>query len=1072
MQRFILVLALLLGVLGSVVAQRSITGQVTDTDGLGLIGASILVEGTTTGVVTDFDGNFSMTVPEGGENLLISYTGYAAQTVPVTSATTYEVVLSEGVQLSDVVVTALGISRDEKSIGYAVSQIDGAELNQAQETNLVSSLNGRVPGAQINNNNSGLGGTSSIILRGATSLTGSNQPLFVVDGTPIDNSTFGGSNAAEARGGQDFGNMAQDINPNDIASVSILKGGAAAALYGSRASNGVILITTKSGKSRKGLGVTINSGVQLSRVALLPDYQNEYGGGTSLEFGTFEYAEGLYPSSYAAFDGQPIAEYGYDGSWGPALDGTPVRHWDSWYPGESFGELRPWSPSANSVEDFYETGVQFNNNVAVSGGNDDGNFRLSYTNNSNNGVYPGSSLNRNTLTVSASQNIGGKLTASVNGTYVNTAGKGRPGIGYGNASSVNVQTNFNEWWQRQLDLDRLKDYQQPDGSPRTWNIVSPGDLQANYWESPYWVINKNTNADDRDRLYGNLSLKYDILPGLSLTGFARTDYYTFRTTSRIASGTRTAQDYYAESAISTRENNFEALLDYSSNFGQFSIDGQLGANLRQENYDRTAGNTINGLNVPDFYTLDASNARPNIDNYRSQKEVQSVYGRIGIGWRSMLYLDVTGRNDWSSALEDGNNSYFYPSVSGSFVFSELIENSNIVSFGKIRGGFATVGNDTGPFNTRNTISNIGPFGSAPGFAVPIRNNFFNLRSESITTWEAGVEMRFLNDRAGFDLTYYDIQSEDLILPVSISSTTGFAETFVNAGLLTNKGIELRVYGTPVSTENFTWSLGVNFARNRNEVVELIDGVDRLRLGGTWGTSFLAERGEAYGQLNGVGYTRDSTSGAIIVNENGVPVKTPNQNFGSAYPDYTGGVSNDFTIYGFDISTLVDFRKGGKIFSVTNQFGNYSGMFESTVGVNDLGTPIRNPAYDADGNRIENGGGILIEGIKADGTANDTYVDAKTYYESTYDLNEQYIYDASFIKLREVSIGRRLPAAWFANNFISNATLSLTGRNLAILHKNAPNIDPDAALSNGNVQGIENGQNPSVRSFGVNLNVSF
>ena len=1063
MQRFLLVLALVIGSVGLAVAQRSITGTITDASGEPLIGASILVAGTTTGTVTDFDGLFNLNVPEGAEELIVSYTGYATQNVPITTDDNYDIVMAEGVQLNDVVVTALGISREEKSLGYAVSQIDGAELNQAQETNLVSSLSGRLPGAQINNNNSGLGGSSSIILRGATSLTGTNQPLFVVDGTPIDNSSFGGGNASEARGGQDFGNMAQDINPNDIASVSVLKGGAAAALYGSRASNGVILITTKSGRGRKGLGVTINSGVQFSQVAVLPDYQNQYGGGTSLEFSEFEFDPAIHPADWEQFQGQLIPEYGYDGSWGPELDGTLVRHWDSWYPGASFGELRPWSANPDNVRDFYETGVQYNNNVSIAGGNETGNFRLSYTNNSNNGVYPGSSLNRNTVNVSASQQLGSKFTASVNANYVNTAGEGRPGIGYGIGSTVNVQTSFNEWFQRQLDMDRLKDYEQADGSPRTWNIISPTNLQANYWESPYWVINKNLNNDDRDRVFGNLALKYDILPGLSLSGFARTDYYTFRTTQRVASGTRTAFDYYDERSTTVRENNFEALLDYSQNYGEFSIDGQLGANLRQERYDRTAASTLNGLTVPDLYTISASVDRPTIDNYRSQKEVQSVYGRIGIGWRAMLYLDVTGRNDWSSALEDGNNSYFYPSVSGSFVFSELIPNSNFISYGKIRGGVATVGNDTGPYRTRNTLSSAGPFGPYPGFSIPTTLNNANLVSESITTWETGLEMRFLNDRAGFDLTYYDIQSEDLILPVGVSSTSGFSSAYVNAGLLTNKGIELRVYGTPVQTENFSWDIGFNFARNRNEVVELYEDLDQLTLGSTWGVSFLAQRGEAYGQLNGYGFTRDE-NGNKVVDEDGIPLKTPNQNFGSAYPDFTGGVSNTFNIYGFNVSTLVDFRSGGSIFSVTNQFGNYSGMFENTVGTNAKGNSIRELAV--------NGGGILVEGVTEDGSPNQTYVDTKSYYEATYDLSEQYIFDASFVKLREISIGRPLPSAWFENNFVRSATLSLTGRNLAILHKNAPNIDPDAALSNSNVQGIENGQNPSVRSFGVNLNVTF
>jgi len=1063
MRRFILILALLWGTATVVVAQRSITGTITDSGGEGLIGASILVAGTTTGTVTDFDGNFSLTVPEGGEELNVSYTGFAPQTVPLTAATTYDIVLSEGVQLNDVVVTALGISREEKSLGYAVAQVDGEDLNKAQETNVVSSLSGRVAGAQINNSNNGLGGSSSILLRGATSITGDNQPLFVIDGTPVNNGSFNGDGAASGDGGQDYGNLAQDINPNDIASVSVLKGGAAAALYGSRASNGVILITTKSGKSRKGIGVTINSGVQFSQVALLPDYQNQYGGGTSQEFSTFEFKPAIHPAEWEAFQGQKLVDYGYDGSWGPALDGTLVRHWDSWYPGESFGELRPWVASPDNIKDFYETGVQFNNNVSISGGNDETVFRLSYTNNDNQGVYPGSSIKRNTVNVSASQKLGSKLTASINGSYVNTKGEGRPGIGYGTGYAVNVQTNFTQWWQRQLDIDRLKDYQREDGSPKSWNINSPVDPTALYWESPYWTINKDLSSDQRDRVYGNLGLEYAILPGLSLQGFVRTDYFTFRTESRIASGTPTALDYYETRAITSRENNYEALLNYTKPIGDFSLDIQAGGNLRRNLYNFNRSKTDGGLNVPDLYTIEASISRPIIDNFRSEKEVQSVYGRVGIGWRNLLYLDATARNDWSSTLEAGNNSYFYPSVSTSFVFSELIGSSDIISFGKIRGGVATVGNDTDPYNTRNFLINRGPFGQLPGFGVSNTLNNFDLVSERITTWEAGLDMRFLNDRIGVDFTYYDIKSKDLIIPVGISSTSGYSSTYLNAGLLTNKGVELRVYATPVRGDNFTWNTSVNFARNRNEVVELVDGVERLPLDGSWNITFIAEKGQPYGTLNGAGYARND-DGSILIDEKGVPVRETNLDFGSAYPDFTGGFLNEFNIHGFNISTLIDFRKGGSIYSVSNLFGNYSGVLETTVGTNDKGNPIRDAVAD--------GGGILVEGVKADGSANDEYINVRSYYETLYGYPEAFIYDASFIKLREISIGRALPSEWFANNFISNATVSLTGRNLAILHKNAPNIDPEAALSNGNVQGFENGQNPSVRSFGVNLNVGF
>ncbi|WP_116127420.1 SusC/RagA family TonB-linked outer membrane protein [Lewinella sp. IMCC34183] len=1063
MQRFLTVLALVFGTLGSLLAQQSISGTITDATGEPLIGASILVAGTTTGTVTDFDGTFSLSVPEGGEELIVSYTGFATQRVPLTAASTYDVVLAEGVQLNDVVVTALGISREEKSLGYAVAQVDGADLNKAQETNLVSSLSGRVAGAQINNSNNGLSGSSSILLRGATSITGNNQPLFVVDGTPIDNSSFNGSGAASGDGGQDYGNLAQDINPNDIASVSVLKGGAAAALYGSRASNGVILITTKSGQNRKGVGVTISSGVQFNQVALLPDYQNQYGGGTRPTFNTFDFDEDIHPAEWREFQGQPLVDYSFDGSWGPELDGTLVRHWDSWFPGENFGELRPWVASPDNVRDFYETGVQFNNNVSIAGGNDQTTFRLSYTNNDNSGVYPTSTLKRNTINVSATQKLGSKLTAAINGNYVNTRGAGRPGIGYGTGYAVNVQTNFNQWWQRQLDIDRLKNYQQADGSPRSWNINGPEDLDALYWESPYWTINKDLSGDQRDRVFGNLSLQYDILPGLSLQGFVRTDYFTFRTNSRIASGTPTALDYYETRNITSRENNYEALLNYSTSISEFTIDAQAGANLRKNFYDFNRSKTDGGLNVPELYTIESSISRPIIDNFRSEKEVQSVYGRVSLGWRSLFYVDATARNDWSSTLEAGNNSYFYPSVSSSFVFSELIGGRDIISFGKLRGGVATVGNDTDPYNTRNFLINRGPFGRRPGFGVSNTLNNFDLVSERITTWEVGLDMRFLNDRAGFDFTYYNIESRDLIIPVSISGTSGYGSTYLNAGLLSNKGIELRVYGTPVQTENFTWNTSVNFARNRNQVVELAEGVDRLSIDGSWNVTFLAEKGEPYGSLNGAGYARND-DGDVLVDEEGYPIRETNLDFGSAYPDFTGGFLNDFQIYGFNLSTLIDFRKGGSLYSVSNLFGSYSGVLASTAGNNAKGNPVRDPAT--------NGGGILVEGVREDGTPNETYIDIRPYFETLYGYPEAFIYDASFIKLREVSIGRALPARWFENNFIGNATVSLTGRNLAILHKNTPNIDPEAALSNGNVQGFENGQNPSVRSFGVSLNVGF
>ena len=1063
MRRLIALLALVVGTASGVLAQRSVTGSIADANGDPLIGASVLVQNTTTGTVTDFDGNFSLTVPEGGENLLISYTGYTTQTVPLTASDTYDIVLQEGVQLTDVVVTALGISRDEKSLGYAVAQVDGDEITKTQENNVVSALSGRIAGAQINNNNSGLGGSANTILRGATSVTGSNKPLFVVDGIPIANDNNNGSGAAVAAGGRDYGNTANDINPADIASISVLKGGAAAALYGSRASNGVILITTKSGAARQGLGITVNTGVTFNNVAVLPDFQNEYGGGYDQTFQTFEFDPAVHPASWEAFQGQLLPEYYADESWGPRMEGQEVRHWDSWYPGPGFGETRPWSPNPDNVKDFYDQGVSFDNNVAISGGNDQTVFRLSYTNSTNKGVFPQSRLNRNTLNVNATQQLGAKLEATINGTYVNTRGEGRPAIGYGGfGDAINVQSNFNEWFQRQLDMDRLRNYRQPDGSPRTWNIRSPTNLNALYWESPYWVVNEDRGNDNRDRVFGNLSLKYNLLPGLSITGSARTDYYNFQVNDRLAARSAANIAYAEQLVVTNRENNFELLADYNTTFADdFSLSAQLGGNLRQDEFSSVRTKSSGGLSVPGIYTVETSIDRPERNDFQSQKEIQSVYGRVGLGWRSMLYLDVTGRNDWSSALEEGNNSYFYPSISSSFVFSELIEGS-FISFGKIRGGFATVGNDPAPYQTRLTYTATDAYGSNPTFAVPNTQANRDLVAESITTWEAGLDMRFFNDRLGFDVTYYNIESEDLIIDLGVSGTSGFSNVSTNAGLLTNKGVEVQLYGTPVQTENFTWDARINFASNQNEVVELAEGQNILSLG-SYGTQFVAQRGQPYGTLIGLGYERDD-QGRKVVDEDGFPILASNLNFGSVFPDYTGGIINDFVIYGIRLGTVVDFRKGGAVYSVSNRWGTNSGLFASTVGNNAKGNPVRDP--------VSEGGGVLVDGVTEDGQPNTTYIDAQQYFGGLRNFREEFTYDASFIKLREISLGYDLPNSLFANSFIGNATVRVFARNVAILHKNTPNIDPETAITNGNIQGFENGQNPTVRSIGMTLRLGF
>ena len=1063
MRKLYLTILAVVACISMLAAQQSISGTVKDLAGEPLIGASVLVKGTTSGTVTDFDGFFKVGVENDDAVLVISYTGFTSKEIPINGQSVIDVTLEEGVTLNQAVVTALGVTRDEKSLGYAVQQLDGDELTKARESNVVSAFTGRVAGVQINSNNSGLGGSVSVLLRGATSITGNNQPLFVVDGTPIANSNFNSSGTANASSGRDFGNAIQDINPDDIANISILKGGAAAALYGARAANGVVLITTKSGKNRNGLGVTINSGVTMQNVAVLPSYQNQYGGGYNLDFQTFEFDPAAHPAEWEAFDGQLTPNYNADESWGPRLDGTPVRHWDSWYPGETFGELRPWTANPDNVRDFYETGATYTNNVAISGGDEKSNFRLSYTNLNQGGVYPGSQLDRNTFSINANTKVGDRISVGVSGTYVATNGEGRPGVGYGGfGNQINVQTNFNQWFQRQLDIDRLANFEQPDGSPRTWNLRSPTNRGALFWESPYWVVNRNLNFDQRDRLFGNVSLSYEITKGLSITGFARSDYYDFTSNDRIASGSASDLAFYELRSRRNRENNFELLLEYDKTFGDFSVNANLGGNIRKEDFQSSSARTDGGLSVPGLYTIEASINRPSRTDFRSQRRVNSAYGRVGVGWKNLLYVDVTARNDWTSTLSSDNWSFFYPSVSTSFVFSELLPGNSILSFGKLRAGVATVGNDTDPYNTQNVFTATDFFGSNPTFAVPNTQRNPDLTAEEIATWEIGLDMRFLRDRISFDVTYYDIESRDLIIPLDVSGATGFNATFVNAGKITNQGIEASLFVTPIQKENFAWTIGANLARNVNEVVELAEGQNTLTLG-NWGPRFTATVGQPYGTIWADGFTRND-DGERLVGEEGLFLREDFEPRGSAYPDWTGGIINDITLFGFNIGTVVDFRRGGSLYSVTNRYGEYSGILESTVGVNDRGTDWRLP--------IAEGGGIRSDGVKEDGTPNDVYIRADEYFKQFVNRREAYIFDASFVKLREVSISKNIPAGWLANLPVQSARVSLIGRNLAILHRNAPNIDPESATSNSNIQGFENGQNPSVRSVGFNLNVKF
>ncbi len=1050
MKKLSLVLMLCLFVAGTVLAQNMVSGTVTDQDNEPLIGASILVKGTSQGTVTDFDGKFELEVPANATTLVVSYTGFTSQEVEIGNQTTFNISLAEGVLLTEAVVTGLGIEREKKSLGYAVQEVSGEAVSSVGDQNVVSALTGKVAGVQVlSASGAQLGGSANIRIRGANSLTG-GQPLFVVDGTPISNANFSGQHT-----GRDWGNFASDINPDDIESISVLKGPAATAIYGNRGAGGVVLITTKKGNKGKGIGVTYTGSVTADRVYILPEYQNEYGGG---------YTQDFIPVTDPV-DGQTYntLNYAADESWGPRMDGTLYRPWWSWFPGDDYGTQIPMSAQPDNVRDFFDTGITFNNNIALSGGNETTTFRLSFTHINQNGVLPNSELKRTNIGINASTKLTDKLTLGTSVNFVDIAGLGRPTFGY----SGHAVNSFNQWFQRQLDIDRLRDYRNPDGTFRSWNIRSATNLRPLYWDSPFFTRYEDASTDSRDRYFGNISLTYEINENLSIAGFLRRDDYTFRNETRNGTG-GLALDDYNEFVANGREDNYEFLGNFNKNFGDISVDANVGANIRRNNFHSNTLGVVGGLNAPNLYNLKASTDRPVAQNRITNQTVRSVYGGANFGFKSMLYLGFTIRNDWSSTLPVENNSYLYPSVTGSFVFSELL-NSTFLSFGKIRGSFAQVGSDIGPYQTQFTYNAGTPYGSTGAFTLPNTLINENLRPALSSSYEFGVELRFLNDRIGLDATYYNNDAEDQILTLTVPGSSGFSAAIINAGNINSKGFELALNVAPVRTSKVNWDIYFNAATNESTVVELAEGLENRQLDSwAWGgLSVNAPVGQEWGQFTGRGFTYlDSAPGVPVINEDGSYVRTNNKDLGGLLPDWTGGIRNVLDVGNFSVSAFIEFQAGGQFHSVTRMFTAYSGLSAETVGNNDKGNPIRDP--------VDQGGGVRVDGVLADGTPHTVYVDPQTHYSGhLFAMNERWMYDASYIKFRELSVGYNFPSKLLSSTPIRSLKLSVIARNLWLIHSNVDGIDP-SEISPGanNYVYEENGILPGVRSLGLNLRVGF
>lgn len=1030
------------------------TGTVFSETGEPLAGVTVTVKGTNQSTQTNDKGVFSLLINRTA-HLLFTYSGFQARELAVdTVEGPLKVTLQSGVNaLGEVVVTALGMSRQKKSLGYAVQELKGGEIAEAKDPNLVNSLSGKIAGVRITNSQGDMG-SSRIVIRGETSISGNNQPLFIVNGIPVDNSQL---NSAGAR---DYANAVSDLNPNDIESISVLKGPNAAALYGSRAAAGVILIKTKNGRSKKGLGVTLTSNYVVENLLTLPRFQNVFGQGSE---GKFSYVDGR---------GGGIND-GVDESWGPRMDGRLLPQF------YSNGQAVPFLPHPNNVRDYFEQGYVATNGVAIADATEKVDYRFSYNNLKQKGVIPNSGQGKNSLALNTTLRLTPRLSLSADANYSVPASDNLPGTGGTRATSTMLQFI---WFGRQVDIDRLRAYKDENGNTFNWN--------NSYYSNPFWVAYENTVSQRRNRLIGSVALNYTLAEGLEASFRSGTDYYNDRRKVRVAFGTNGSPfGSYAESAFTVNETNTEATLHYNRPVGQdFSLDGLVGGNIRSrfvEQNDQSAPR----LAVAGLYSL--TNSRDPLvssNNYSALKSY-SLFASAQLGYRNYLFLNLTGRNDWSSTLPAQNRSYFYPSVNGSLVLTEALPlKSTALSYLKLRGGWSQVGKDADPYRLSNTYSFGSPFGAYPQLSPSATDMNAELRPETTNSTEIGAEAVLFKNRVRFDVSLYSTTSYDQILSVDVSASTGFRSKLLNAGKISNKGLEVQLGLTPVK-RSLTWDIDLNWAANRSQVVELDkEGLLQNYVIGTNAAQVVASVGKPYGSLFGNAFLRGK-GGDIVVNANGTPRIDPNKQFLGKYtPDWVGGITNRLKYKGLSLSVLVDASIGGSIYNGTYATGTYTGVLASTLpgrgaefgglyyyypGNNKAnGTVGLQPGATPPANETVYDDGMVFNGISENGSRNATIIPAQQYYKSFRTIDEANIFDASYVKLREVRLGFNFPQAWNKTLHLAGANVSFIGRNLWIIHRNVKDIDPEVAFNTGNGQGLESLSNPTTRSYGVNVNLQF
>lgn len=1034
-----------------------VKGVVSDEAGETLIGATVSEKGTTNATITGLDGDYTLTVAPNA-TLVIVYIGFQSQEVHVNGKQTIDVVLKgDSKALDEVVVTALGIKRDKKSLGYALSEVKGSELLETQSANIANSLAGKVAGLQIKSAPSGAAGSSRIILRGNNSINGNNQPLVVVDGVPINSGTGADGDDMSGEGLYDRGGGMADISPDDIESISVLKGPAAAALYGSRAGNGVVMITTKTGKGTNGIGISYSSNLTFDSPMMKPKFQNEFGQGIN----------GAYLKNEK-------------NSWGGQMDGKGVVDYA--------GRTVKYAPGAD-IDDFLRTGSTWTNSLDLTSAKDGNSMRLGVSNLNNKGIVPGNDFRRTSVTMRATAELTKKLTIDAKVTYVYANNNNMPKLA---GSPDNI---FNQFLKmpRSIQLSdfnvgdkgyrpEYKDYivnplawgLNEDGTPLissgnenlTGRPVSYYDPESGNVANPYWSAYRNTSNDRRHRFIGMGSIKYELTDWLNAQARYGIDYSSSQLKDIQATG---AKSWYGDkngNLIVSKNEQYEVNTDFlftaNKQFDKFGLLATVGGNIM---YSRSDGiwASSRGLAIGYFYNL-SNGLDKDISNTTYTKQINSLYATSSLSWDNMVYLDLTARNDWSSTLNPDNRSYFYPSVGASWLFSETFNRDENklgpIGYGKLRVSWAKVGNDTEAYNLANyrSISVTNGTGEMIGLAPPGLANY-NLKNETIESWEIGLEMSAFKNRVGLDVAFYTKNAKDQLLKLPLPASTGSLYQWINAGNVRNRGVELMLRGTPVQTKDFSWDVTLNWSKNENKIIELGEyngrkireqQLSHLSYQGT--IIVVANEGGAFGDMYGIKYDRDK-NGNQILDSNGRPQRKDGfHKLGNYNPKWMGGLTNSFKYKDFDLSFQIDMRYGGDVYMGSYSTGAASGTLDFTASNN------RAP--------------IKLTGVDASGNAVTSEIKAQDYWTTVSGITEEWIRDATNIRLREVSIGYRLPRKLLLKTPLTSAKISFVGRNLWMIHSKTKGFDPEAGFSTGNAQGIEQGSMPTLRSLGVNLNVTF